>query len=72
MKRTAAAAVVALATVTGAVAFSTPAQAYTYTQCYRSGIGYGWNCYVNYDWWEEVFGGQHDGWVFVPSPSYLG
>lgn len=61
----------------GSVANAAPAHAGTSSSCRQVYAGTGWfptptgyykyaaYCYVDYDWVEEVFFGQRDGWRFV-------
>lgn len=58
--------------VVAPVATAAPAHAVTMTQC-SSYYQYGWNyvtvCYYDYNWWEEVVLGHHDGWYKVNTTS---
>ena len=38
------------------------ASAYTVSQCHPVNTGRGSVCWVDYNWWEEWFEGQHDHW----------
>ena len=73
-------------TVIGSAANAAPAHAGTASQCRMIDAGYGYTfytnsgsgryaayCYVDYDWAEEVFLGQRDGYkIMTVSPYWCG
>lgn len=67
------------AVVAAPVATAAPAHAVTTTQCstkyvYTAGGSYSktriTTCYYDYNWWEETFQGQRDGWYSTYVPIY--